>query len=245
MGLGNRILDSGAGRAVLANAISGYIGLVHATGRWDTVRREIPERFWRAGTPFIGVFWHGRLAMMPKSWDPRMAVHLMISEHRDGRLIARTIRCFGYRTIAGSTRKGGAAALRNVLRALEAGDCVGITPDGPRGPRMRASMGVIAAARLSGAPIVPGTFAASPRSVAGSWDSMIVPWPFGRGVFVWGEPIHVPRDADGDAQEACRREVEARLNAITAEADALVGQATIEPAPAAPAGSDAAAARGR
>lgn len=247
VGLGSRILDSATGRAVLAAGAAGYIRLVQSTTRWRRIGNEVPERFWRAGEPFIGCFWHGRLMMMAASWDRSVPLRMLISEHRDGRLIARTIRNFGYDSIVGSTRKKGASALRGVLRALERGECVGFTPDGPRGPRMRASMGVVAAARLSGAPIVPGTYATSRRIVLGSWDRMILPWPFARGVFMWGQPIHVPRDADAEAMEAYRREVEDRLNAITAEADALVGRRTVEPAPTdrcAP-GAGAAAPRGR
>lgn len=247
MGLGKRILENATARAALATAAAGYINLVHATSRWQHVGSEIPERFWRADEPFIGCFWHGRLMMMAKSWDRSVPLRMLISDHRDGRLIARTIRTFGYETIVGSTRKNGASALRGALRALAAGECVGFTPDGPRGPRMRASMGVIAAARLSGAPIVPGTFAMSARMVAGSWDRMIVPRPFGRGVFMWDAPIRVPRECDAEAMERYRREVEDRLNTITAEADAMVGSPTVEPDPAEPPPpqTEAAAARGR
>ena len=155
---------------------------------------------------------------------------MLISQHRDGQIIARTVGHFGIKTVAGSSSKGGAQALRAMVKALKAGDCVGITPDGPRGPRMRATDGAVALARLSGAPIIPATFGAARGKVLPSWDRFLVAWPFGRGVIVWGDPIEVPRDADAAQLDASRLRVEGALNAITAEADRLTGRAPVEPA---------------
>ncbi|MBE0533708.1 MAG: lysophospholipid acyltransferase family protein [Rhodospirillales bacterium] len=226
-----RILGSDTVRRALCWLGAQYIRFVHATGHWSVVRGDIPQALWERGEPFILCFWHGRLLMMPYCWNRRVAIHMLISRHRDGKIIARTVGHFGIRTIAGSSKRGGAGALRAMLKALQGGECVGITPDGPRGPRMRASDGVVAVARLAGVPIVPATFAADRRKVLGSWDRFVVAWPFASGVLAWGEPIRVERDADEAAVEAARARVEDALNALTAEADALMGAAPIEPAP--------------
>jgi hypothetical protein len=154
---------------------------------------------------------------------------VLISPHRDGRLIAETMAHFGAETITGSSSKGGTAALRALLRSLESGISVGITPDGPRGPRMRASPGLVTVARRAGVPIVPLTYAVRRRRVLGSWDRFVVPLPFNRGVFLWGAPFEVERHADGAARERARRLIETRLNDMTREADRLCGQATPEP----------------
>ena len=95
---------------------------------------------------------------------------------------------------------------------------------------MRATDGVVALARLSGAPIIPVTYGTDRRRVLSTWDRFIVALPFGRGVLVWGEPIHVPADAGADDLEAVRRQVEATLNEITADADRWCGCQPIEPA---------------
>lgn len=226
-----RILGSDAVRRVLCWLGAQYIRFVHATGRWSLVRGDIPQALRERGEPFIVGFWHGRLLMMPYCWDRRVPIHMLISQHRDGLIIARTVGHFGISTIAGSSKRGGAGALRAMLKALQAGECVGITPDGPRGPRMRASEGIVSVARLAGVPIVPATFAVDRRLVLGSWDRFVVAWPFARGVLVWGEPIHVPRDAGEADVEAARARVEEALNALTAEADGMVGASPIEPAP--------------
>jgi lysophospholipid acyltransferase (LPLAT)-like uncharacterized protein len=230
MSLGKAIARSEWLRTALCWLGAEYIGLVFRTGRWEFVGREIAERHWNAGLPFILAFWHGRLLLMPHSWPRAKPIHMLISQHRDGQLIAKTVAHYGIDTVAGSTSRGGSAALRAMLKALKSGECVGITPDGPRGPRQRASAGIVNVARMAGVPIIPVTFSVKRRAVLGSWDRFIVALPFSKGVFVWGRPIEVPRDASDAALEALREEVENRLNAITAAADGRMGHAAIEPA---------------
>jgi lysophospholipid acyltransferase (LPLAT)-like uncharacterized protein len=226
-----RLLRSPVVRAALCAITALYVRVVHATGRWRVERGDIPEARWRTGAPFIIAFWHGRLMMMPYCWRRGVPANMLVSQHADGQLIAHTIRHFGFASIAGSTRRGGVAALRAILRGLERGESLGITPDGPRGPRMRASIGVVDIARASGVPMVPLAFSTSRRRVLGTWDRFVVALPLSRGVFVWGSPIEVPRDADAAAREAARRTLEDGLNAVTREADRLVGQTAIDPAP--------------
>ncbi len=232
MGLAKRIGKSEALRGALCWLTSLYIRLVYATGRWTVVNGDTAARLWDQNSPFILAFWHGRILMMPKSWRVGVPIHMLISQHRDGLLIARTVAHFGIATVAGSTTRGGGAALRAMLKSLKAGECVGITPDGPKGPRMRASAGIVNVARLSGCPILPATFGASRRKVLGSWDRFALALPFSAGVFVWGEAITVPRDASDEEMEALRLRVETSLNAITTDADARVGQ--VAPPPAEP-----------
>jgi lysophospholipid acyltransferase (LPLAT)-like uncharacterized protein len=230
-----RLLRSAPFVRVVANAIAFYIRLVGATSRWQTIGAEQPRRFWDADKPFIGVFWHGRLLMMPLAWTTRHTMRVLISQHRDGELIARTMDPFGIGTIrgsgakAGKKDKGGRAALRSILEALKQGEYVTFTPDGPRGPRMRVSTGVIAAARLARVPILPATYAVARRRVINSWDRFLLPWPFNRGVFLWGEPIDVYSNKTETAEQAAQR-VEAIMNALCAQADRLCGQSPIEPA---------------
>lgn len=155
---------------------------------------------------------------------------MLVSHHRDGRLIAETIAHLGVDSVAGSTSRGGASAVRAMVRLIRKGECVGVTPDGPRGPRMHAQPGVAAIAKLSGAPVVPMAYATRRRRVLGSWDRFMLPTPFNRGVFVWGKPIAVPADADEARLEEARREIEEALNAVTAEADRLSGHEPVRPA---------------
>ena len=203
-----------------------WIRFVHATSRWQVINDDLPERLWDEGQPFIVAFWHNRLMMLPYIWRKGVPMNMLISQHRDGELIANTIARLGIKSVRGSSSRDGAPALRAMVKALKKGECVGITPDGPRGPRMRASEGVVTVARLAGVPIIPATVATSRRRVLGSWDRFLVALPFCRGVFVWGDAIEITRDTDMDQ---VRLEIEQVLTAIGNQADELCNQETIEP----------------
>lgn len=225
-------------RAVACRFIALYIRLVWATGRWEIRNSALAEKLWQDKTPFILGFWHGRMLILPAMWPRSAPMHMLISMHRDGEIIARAIGHFGIGTVRGSAAKpgsnkdkGGAAALRGMLKALKGEDCVGITPDGPRGPRMRASEGIVTVARVSGAAILPCSFSCRNRVVLNSWDRFVIPLPFTRGVIIWGDPISVARDASADDLEAARLRIEAGLTAVTDAADAAMGVDGVAPAP--------------
>jgi len=224
---GRHVLGSGFLRRLLCWAIHLYIRFVYRTNRWTVEGAERPRRLREQGRSFILAFWHGRLLMIPMAWQRLAPMHMLISAHRDGRIIADAVTYFGVDSIPGSTRRGGSAALRTMLKRLEAGDCVGITPDGPRGPAMVASSGVVNVARLAGVPIVPVVFATSRRRVLRTWDRFHFALPFGRGVFLWGEPIEIAPDLDADGLERARLLVETRLNEMAGEADRRVGHGRI------------------
>jgi lysophospholipid acyltransferase (LPLAT)-like uncharacterized protein len=231
-----RIRKSDTLRGMGCWLIAQYIRLAWATGRWEIRNANTAERYWREGKPFIIGFWHGRLLILPAMWPTSAKISMLISMHRDGELIARAIGYFGHGTVRGSAAKpgsakdrGGVGALRGMLKALKANEYVGITPDGPRGPRMRATEGIVTVARMAGVPILPCSFSARSRVVLSTWDRFVLPLPFSRGVIVWGEPIFIARDAEGAALETARLAVEAGLNAVTNQADEIMGVAPVQP----------------
>ena len=230
MALGKRVARSRIGRAALIWLYARFASLVFATTRWRVEGREDADALIRAGQPFICAFWHGRLMLAPHGWPrgtPDSRHDFPPPRRRERRARnAASGRGADPRLAHAGWRGGGAG---RAPRA-EGGGYVAISPDGPRGPRMRVQPGIIALARLSGAPIVPYTYAVSRRAAANSWDRFVIALPFGRGVYVWGPPLHVAADADEAAREDARRTLEERLNALTAEADRMVGVEPIEPA---------------
>lgn len=241
MRLDKRILKNAAVQDFLSRLAALYVRLVAVTTRWSVedapLRRMLAE-----GETGIGCFWHGRLLMMPLAWKERRGLgfrtlspimHIMISHHRDGALISKTIGHLGVSTVTANNKKGGLAALRQLSRKLHRGEWVAITPDGPRGPRMRAKSGAVKLAQLSGKPLVPVSIGMSRRRILGSWDRFLLAWPFSRGYILIGQPIPVPRDADEAGLEAARKALEDSLNALTAEVDRRSGRAPVEPAPVA------------
>src|SRR5262249_34259024 len=127
-----RLLRSARLRWVACWAIQRYIRFVFSTNRWSVEGAERPRRLTREGRSFIVAFWHGQLLMMPLAWHRLVPFHMLIPGHPEGRIIAGAMTYFGIETIAGSTRRGGSAAFRTMLKRLKEGACVGITPDGPR-----------------------------------------------------------------------------------------------------------------
>ncbi len=199
----------------LANLLIRFLGL---TMRIETLFEERVEPFWKEDKRMILAFWHGRLLMIPLCYHGEK-IHLLISQHKDGQLLARTMEHFGHNSVRGSSTRGGSKAMREMLRLLNDSD-IALTPDGPKGPRYCVQDGVVTLARLSGVPVIPVTFAASKKKVFGSWDAFNLPLPFSRGVFVWGEPIYLARNTPPDEG---RRLVETSLREITEYADSYVG----------------------
>jgi lysophospholipid acyltransferase (LPLAT)-like uncharacterized protein len=214
-------------KAALAWLVGSYLALALRTTRWRLAGEEHLEPI-IAGAPAIAAFWHERLPLMPALWQvvrargAGMRANVLVSRHRDGRFIGDVIRRFRVEVLYGSTGRwgqdrGGAAAQRQMLERLAAGEHVVITPDGPRGPRRCAAGGVTQLAALSGAPILPCAAQAAWRLNLPTWDRMGLPLPFGRGVLVCGPLIVVSRDGS----EAALADVSAALDAAAAEADLL------------------------
>jgi len=205
--------------ALAAGPIAGAIALRCLAGTLRVRREEAAiAPLWAARTPLIYALWHGRLLLLPYLYGHRGA-HVLTSRSRDGEIVARWIRGFGLEPVRGSSSRGGGEALRALTRALQSGREVVVVPDGPRGPREVLKPGVIALARLSGAPIVPLAVGASREWRLRSWDEFRIPRPLARCVVRFGEPIHVSRAAGRAAEDAARKEVEAALRGLSWQVD--------------------------
>ncbi|PPQ27433.1 lysophospholipid acyltransferase family protein [Rhodopila globiformis] len=211
-------------QALLARVLGLYLAIALRTTRWTVHGREHFDHY-GAGTPAVFAFWHEFLPLISKLvliartlplYRPT-PIYTLVSHHRDGRFIGTVVRRFGIEPIFGSTSRGGAAGLRSLALALARGGQIGITPDGPRGPRRQAAPGVAQLAALAGVPVLPCAARTSRRIQLRTWDRMALPLPFGRGVLVCGPAIFVSRD---DWQAAVPA-ITAALNQVADQADAL------------------------
>ena len=142
--------------------------VMHMLGRsmsWRVNGFEHVDRLYRQGRHIIIAFWHGQQLMMPFAYRGS-AAKILISQHRDGELVYRIVKQFGFGAIRGSTTRGGLGALRQLIRAGRQGVDLVITPDGPKGPRHVVQPGVLALAKSTGMPIVPLTFACSKKKLS-------------------------------------------------------------------------------
>ena len=205
---------------LLGAIIAGYIKLVFKTTQWQRIGWQYPESYWHEHKSFITCFWHNRLLMTCFAWQGPQQFHMLISGHADGQLIAETVAHYNIATIVGSRSKGGSTALRSILRVLKNGMTIGVTPDGPRGPRFEVSDGIVAMAKLSKLDIIPVTYSTQHRVVMQSWDRFILALPLGKGVLAWGEPIPYTNDYQLDHIKSI---VQQRLLQLNDEADKLCG----------------------
>ncbi|MEZ5931376.1 MAG: DUF374 domain-containing protein [Alphaproteobacteria bacterium] len=227
-------------RRLLAILIAAYIRLIDRTGRWELDIDPGTAALIRDGRPFIGAFWHGRLLMIYPAWRRLLAdvggqtgskaakrqPYVISSAHGDGQLIQLAVNRFGLKTLWGSSRRGGVKVLREALRVLEEGDIVVMTPDGPRGPRMRAQPGIAYLAGNAGAPVVPITFASPHQRTFGSWDRFMLVRPFARGRLAFGAPV---MPLEGDDTESRRLRIERCMIDFAQQIDRKEGLEPIQP----------------
>jgi len=132
--------------------------------------------------PVIFACWHGELLMLPylyKYYRKTPHAKVLISPHFDGKIISKTVKYFGLDTIAGSSDKSPTKVLIQAIRSLKEGYDIGITPDGPKGPRHEVSNGIIMMAQKTKAKILLLEIKPTKYWQLNSWDKFIIPKPFG------------------------------------------------------------------
>ena len=197
------------------HALTGKLsaGAICLLGRSLSIRRigtEYLEQAREGGRKVLYAFWHEGLIVATYAFR-RQGIQVLVSQHRDGELIARAIESMGYGTIRGSSTRGGTRALFRMAAAGAAGDDLGVTVDGPRGPRLQVKPGTLIIAGRSGLPIVPFAVASNKACLLSSWDRFMVPRPFSKAAIAFGEPLTVPGDAPVERLEPYRAELQRRL----------------------------------
>lgn len=189
-----------------------YSTLVGLTTRLRTRGVEHRDKLRAEDRRFIYAFWHQRQVYF--TWTHRGdPADTLVSKSKDGELIARTMRLCRMGARRGSSSRGGAAAVREMMESVQAGRDLAITPDGPRGPAREVKEGVVFLAQKLGIPILPLTNALTRRKeLARAWDRFQIPLPFGRAVVRYAEPIFVGPDDDLAAKA---RELKESLDRIT------------------------------
>lgn len=148
------------------------------------------------GEQIIYTVWHENMILGLLA-HKNQGVYVLVSQHFDGEIIANILKVFGFKSIRGSSTRGGKEAFAQMKQKMEReqGE-VAFTPDGPRGPRRVVKSGIIRLASKTGAPIIPVAIAASSFKRLNSWDRMVIILPFARCTLVYHEPIYVPANID-------------------------------------------------
>jgi lysophospholipid acyltransferase (LPLAT)-like uncharacterized protein len=194
------------------------IRAIGSTLRWEVLDWQNLESIWNAGNRLILTFWHGRIFMATYYFRNRGIV-VMTSQNRDGEYIARVIRRFGYGVARGSSTRGSHGATIESLRALNMGKDIGITIDGPRGPRYVAKPGAAYIARKSGSPVVPFSVSVDKKWIMKSWDHFQIPKPFTRAVILIGSPVYVKANATREEIQAVEAKIQRSLDELRERGD--------------------------
>ncbi len=168
-----------------------YIAIVRTTSSIYFENQSIPKIFWKNNKPFILAFWHSQLMMISFCWQSKKKINILASSHSDGRIGAIIGKYFKLNNIP-SSLKGNSFILRSIFNILKMNEYVGLTPDGPRGPKEVVSEGIIKIAKSTKIPIIPCGFWSSKNIKLKSWDSFLVTLPFSKCFFVWNNPIYIP-----------------------------------------------------
>ena len=209
-------------------AAAEFLRLVWWTNRFTIDPPDIYKTI-EPDMPVIIAFWHGQHFMMPFVKLEQYPAKVLISRHRDGEINAIAAERLHVGTVRGSGdhgsdfhRKGGVGAFKTMLRTLDEKINMALTADVPKVAR-KAGLGIIMLARESGRPIVPVAIATTRFRRLNNWDRSVIHLPFGRGVIAAGEIMRVPPDADNEAMQVLRVQLEDRLNDVTRHAYEMIG----------------------
>ena len=211
-------------QTIMGRLLYTYVWFVYKTSRWsmDGLRDE----YINGDFSYFITFWHGRsfsdmFLVLDKKLQKQVSV--LISLHRDGRIMASAMKGLGIETINGSSKRGGAVAALEMIRTLnKPANIVALSPDG-RKPGYKMTEGLIHLARKSQKPIVLSAFSVRYGKILKTWDKYLFPFLFNKGIVLFSEPIYIPKDLDRDGIENWRQILEDRLIDLTEEADRRVG----------------------
>lgn len=197
---------------------NGVMRALAATWKYRILDEEHLTRFRSTSTPIVFTLWHGQ--MLPLLWHHRnQGVAVLVSEHKDGEIIARVLQMMGYNLIRGSTSRGAGRALLGLVRVLKEGNDVAVTPDGPRGPRHQFAPGAAIAANRAAAPVLPVVAHVNRYWQLRTWDGFVIPKPFANITVAYGKPARIDSATPREAAEAAAR-LQALMESAYARASA-------------------------
>ena len=189
------------------------------TVKFYAVNEEVRKQLAAKGQNCIYAFWHGSLLMLLQAHHDS-GLLIPVSESRDGEFITRVIKNFGLEVARGSSKRKGHKALLALISRMRKGENVGITVDGPRGPLHQVKAGTLFLAGVSKAPIIPVAVSAKRCWVLNkSWDRLMVPVPFTKGLIMFGNPLYINGTSEEEI-ESGKRKLEADLQRLSQAAQA-------------------------
>ena len=187
-----------------------FLRVLKKTIRITVLGEEHFQKHFVENRKVIFALWHGNM-FIPILHHIDKGVYALVSQHRDGEIIARVFTSLGFQNVRGSSTRGGSEAMKEMVKIMNDGAGIAITPDGPKGPYRELKIGTVKLAQHSGATILPvAAYAENPKFFK-SWDRFMVVKPFSKAVMIYGEPISIPQDLSEEELEEQRKLVEDKI----------------------------------
>jgi len=183
--------------------------------RWKYFNEDQKYNIFNVDNQYIFCCWHNRLFLGPHLLPRNRIINALQSSHSDGMITSIAFQYLGINIILGSSMRGGMQAFRKMIKCIQNGESIAITPDGPKGPKETVKEGIIKLAQITGVPIVPLVWTTKKFKLINSWDHFVIPFPFSKGVYTFGKPIYVDKKINKKKFEISRLEVENEIKRLT------------------------------
>ena len=183
--------------------------------RWKYLVENEKSNIVKNDQEYMFCCWHNRLFLGPHLLPRNIIINALQSSHSDGMITSLAFEYLGMKVILGSSKKGGMQAFRNMVKCIQLGESVAITPDGPKGPKETVKEGIIKLAQITQKPIIPLVWSTNKYKAFNSWDNFVVPFPFSKGVYSFGNPIYVKKKINDEEIEKARKNLENEIKRLT------------------------------
>tara|TARA_B100000686_G_C16312190_1_gene723915 strand:+ start:22 stop:690 length:669 start_codon:yes stop_codon:yes gene_type:complete len=210
MKIKKKILKNYIIQNLLASILAIYIYFVRSTSIFIVENEKIPKKYWETNKPFIMTFWHSQLMMISFAWKYKKRINILASGHSDGRFGSIVGKYFHLNNIP-TYDKNKRISLKPIFELIKNNNFIGITPDGPRGPKEQVTEGIIKIAKKTKIPIIPIGFWSSKNIKLSSWDSFLVTLPFSKCSFVWNDPLIIPENLNDNQIKKYQKILESEI----------------------------------
>ncbi len=183
--------------------------------KWEYLVENEKKNIFNSDKKYIFCCWHNRLFLGPHLLPRNRIINALQSSHSDGMITSIAFKYLGMNVILGSSKKGGMQAFRKMVKRIQLGESVAITPDGPKGPKEKVKDGIVRLAQITDTSIIPLVWATKKFKLVNSWDNFVIPYPFSKGVYSFGKPINVKKKINEEELEFIRQDLENEIKRLT------------------------------
>ena len=189
--------------------------LISHSIRWEYFEQSRKSKIFDNKYKYIFCCWHNKLFLGPHLLPRNRVINALQSSHSDGMITSLAFRYLGMNVILGSSKRGGMQAFRKMVKCLQLGESIAITPDGPKGPKEIVKEGIIKLAQLTNTPIIPLVWVTRKFKIINSWDNFVLPYPFSKGIYSFGKPIYVEKKSNVNKFDLERQNLENEIIRLT------------------------------